>query len=75
MDRKDMDTFRGGYGLRYFFNAGFNRETLICDEEGTDFYDEDTLEYVGSVSGYSPTEIEEMTEEEFDKLLTDNNIW
>ena len=70
-----MTAFRGGYGMRAFFNAGLNRETLMCDEEGTDFYDEDTLEYIGSVSGYTPMEIEEMTEEEFCKLLEDYNIY
>lgn len=72
--KEDMNAFRGGYGLRTYFNAGLNRETLILDEEGTDFYDADTLEYIGSVSWVSPAEIEEMTEEEFYKLLEENNI-
>ena len=72
--KEDMDTFRGGYGLRSYFNAGLNRETLMCDEEGTDFYDADTLDYVGSVCGVSPMDIEEMTEEEFYKLLEENDI-
>lgn len=70
----DFDATRGGYGLRYFFNAGLNRETLACDEEGTEFYDEDTGEYIGQVSGYIPSELEEMTDNEFWKILEDNYI-
>ena len=51
MKHIDFDTTRGGYGLRYFFNAGLNRETLACDEEGTEFYDEESGEYIGQVDG------------------------
>lgn len=74
MSKMKFDTTRGGYGLRYFFNAGLDKRTGICDEEGTEFYDEDTEEYIGQVSGVSPEEIEEMTEEEFQNLLEDNYI-
>ena len=64
-----MQEFRGGYGLRYFFNAGINKDTLVCDEEGTEFYDEDTLEYVGKALGVTPTEIMDMSEYDFEELL------
>lgn len=74
MSKITFDTTRGGYGLRYFFNAGLDKRTGICDEEGTEFYDEDTGEYIGQASGVSPDEIEEMTEEEFQDLLADNYI-
>ena len=74
MKHKDFNATRGGYGLRYFFNAGLNRETCICDEEGTEFYDEDTGDYIGQVNNITPEEIEEMTEEEFQQLLEDNYI-
>ena len=64
-----MQEFRGGYGLRYFFNAGINKATLACDEEGTEFYDENTLEYVGTAYGVTPTEIMDMSEYDFEELL------
>ena len=70
----DFETTRGGYGLRYFFNAGLNRETGVCDEEGTEFYDDETGEYVGQVENLTPSEIEEMGESEFQQLLEDNYI-
>ena len=65
---------RGGYKFRYFFNAGLNKQTGICDEEGVDVYDEDTNEYFGSISGVSTDEIEMMDENEFITLLEDNYI-
>ena len=69
-----FDSIRNGYGLRYFFNAGLDKRTGICDEEGTEFYDEDTNEYIGQVNGVTPTEIEEMDETAFQQLLEDNYI-
>lgn len=74
MKKTEFDYTRGGYGLRYFFNAGTDKRTGITDEEGTDFYDEDTGEFVGEVSGVTPEEIIEMTEEDFSDLLYDNYI-
>lgn len=74
MAKVNFEATRGGYGLRYFFNAGLDKRTGVCDAEGTEFYDEDTGEYIGEVGGYTPEEIEEMTEEEFTKLLDDNYI-
>jgi hypothetical protein len=75
MRTEDFDTTRGGYGLRYFFNAGYDKKTNQCDAEGTDFYDEDEPDhYIGSVYGKTPSEIEEMTESEFYQLLEDNYI-
>ena len=74
MKHIDFDTTRGGYGLRYFFNAGLDKRTGVCDEEGTDFYDEDTNEWLGSVSGVTPDEIEEMDESEFQTLLEENYL-
>lgn len=70
----EFDETRGGYGFRYFFNAGLNKKTLVCDEEGTDVFDEDTGEFVGQIVGVSPDEIIELTEEDFEDLLIDNDI-
>lgn len=75
MRHEEFDATRGGYGLRYFFNAGLDKETCQCDTEGTNFYDEDDPEhYIGSVYGKTPSEIEEMTEGEFQQLLEDNYL-
>ena len=74
MNKAEFDSTRGGYGLRYFFNAGTDKRTGITDEEGTDFYDEETGQFIGEVSGITPTDIEEMSEEEFSNLLYDNYI-
>lgn len=74
MKKIDFDATRGGYGLRYFFNAGLDKRTGVCDEEGTDFFDEDTNEWLGSVSGVTPDEIEEMGENEFQTLLEENYL-
>ena len=74
MKKIEFDITRGGYGLRYFFNAGTDRRMGKTDEEGTEFYDEDTCEYIGQVEGYTPDEIEDMDEEDFRKLLEDNYL-
>ncbi len=60
--------------MRYYFNAGTDKRTLKTDEEGTEFYDEDTGEYVGNVEGYTPEELVEMDESEFQSVLNDNYI-
>lgn len=72
--RQEFEETRGGYGMRYYFNAGTDKRTLKTDEEGTEFYDEDTGEYVGSVEGYTPEELVEMDESEFQSVLNDNYI-
>ena len=74
MKKTEFDYTRGGYGLRYFFNAGTDKKTGITDEEGTIFCNEDTGEVIGEVSGITPDEIIEMTEEDFSDLLYDNYI-
>ena len=74
MKHFDFDVTRGGYGLRYFLNAGLNKQTCICDEEGTEFYDEETGNYIGQVPNITPEEIEEMDEEDFARLLDDNYL-
>lgn len=75
MEQFVFDAARGGYHLRYFFNAGLNRETLICDEEGTEFYDEVSEEYIGQVDGYLPSDLMEMSDEEFWEILAENGIY
>lgn len=69
-----FDVTRGGYGIRDYFNAGLDKRTGICDEEGVEFYDEDSGQYIGNVVGVSSYEIEEMDELEFARLLDDNYL-
>ena len=70
----EEDVTRGGYRFRYFFNAGLNKQTGICDEEGSDVFDEETNEFIGTISGVTPDSIEEMDEADFYNLLEDNYI-
>lgn len=74
MKHFDFDETRGGYGLRYYFNAGTDKRTLKTDEEGTEFYDESTGEYIGNAEGYTPDELVEMSESEFQSVLEENYI-
>lgn len=60
--------------MRYYLNAGTDKVTCKTDEEGTEFYDEDTGEYIGNVEGYTPEELIEMDEGEFQRVLEDNFI-
>jgi hypothetical protein len=65
MDKKKLE-------FRYFFNAGLDKATGICDGEGTDIYERDDtgdLHYVGSLYGYLPEEISGMTESELDEVM------
>lgn len=69
-----FDVTRGGYGIRDYFNAGLDKRTGICDEEGVEFYDEESGQYIGNVVGVSSYEIEDMDELEFARLLDDNYL-
>ena len=69
-----VDVTRGGYGIRDYFNAGLDKRTGICDEEGVEFYDEESGQYIGNVVGVSSYEIEDMDELEFARLLDDNYL-
>lgn len=74
MSKIKFDATRGGYGIRDYFNAGLDKRTGICDEEGVEFYDEESGQYIGNVVGVSSYEVEEMDELEFARLLDDNYL-
>lgn len=63
--------------LRYFFNAGIDKETGICDGEGTDFIyiqaDGEEL-LLGSLYGFTPDEVSRMSDIEFEQVLTTSYI-
>lgn len=69
-----MKITRGGYIFKDYFNAGLNKKTGVCDEEGVDVYDEDSNTYIGNIAGVSSDEVEEMAESKFAELLEDNYI-
>ena len=63
--------------FKYFFNAGLDRMTGICDGEGSDVYERDDsgdLHYIGSLYGYLPEEISGMTDSELDEAMATSGI-
>ena len=63
--------------FRYFFNAGLDKITGICDGEGSDVFEKDNndeLHYLGSINGVHPLEISEMTDDELEELLDEWGI-
>ena len=70
MDRERLE-------FRYFFNAGLDRTTGICDGEGSDIYERDDsggLHYIGSLYGYLPSEISEMSDHELEEAMVTSGI-
>lgn len=64
--------------FKYFFNAGLDKVTGICDGEGSDIYEKDDsggLHYIGSLYGYLPEEISGMTDDEFDEAMATSGIF
>lgn len=58
--------------FRYFFNAGLDKVTGICDGEGCDIFehkDPGGLCYVGSLYGYLPSDVSEMTDSELEEVM------
>ena len=71
MDRERLE-------FKYFFNAGLDKTTGICDGEGSDVYERDDfggLHYIGSLYGYLPEEISEMTDDELDAAMATSGIF
>lgn len=57
---------------RYFFNAGIDKVTGICDGEGSDilYLEPDGNErYIGSLYGYTPSDVVRLSDEEFKEAL------
>lgn len=64
--------------FKYFFNAGLDKATGICDGEGSDVYERDDsggLHYIGSLYGYLPEEISGMTDSELDEAMVTSGIF
>lgn len=70
MDRERLE-------FRYFFNAGLDRTTGICDGEGSDVFERDdsgSLHYIGSLYGYLPSEVSGMSDEELEEAMATSGI-
>ena len=70
MDRERLE-------FRYFFNAGLDKTTGICDGEGSDIFERDDsggLHYIGSLYGYVPSEVSEMTDDELEEAMATSGI-
>ena len=64
--------------FKYFFNAGLDKVTGICDGEGSDIYEKDDsgdLHYIGSLYGYLPEEISGMTDDELEEAMVTSGIF
>lgn len=69
---------RDGLVFRYFFDAGLNKETMVVDGEGSDVYELDDYggeHWIGNIYGYTPSEILDFTDSEFDELLAERGIF
>lgn len=70
MDRNRLE-------FRYFFNAGLDKVTGICDGEGSDIFERDDsggLHYIGSLYGYLPEDISEMSDDELEEAMATSGI-
>lgn len=70
MDRERLE-------FRYFFNAGLDKVTGICDGEGSDIFERDdsgSLHYIGSLYDYLPEEISGMTDDELEEAIATSGI-
>ena len=64
--------------FKYFFNAGLDRTTGICDGEGSDIYeidDSDGAHYIGSLYGYLPSEVSGMSDGELEEVMAESGIF
>ena len=63
---------RDNLEVQYFFNAGIDKETGICDGEGSDIYvvlPGGRRDYQGSLYGYHPLGIAGMDDDQFREAL------
>ena len=70
MDRERLE-------FRSFFNAGPDKVTGICDGEGSDIFERDDsggLHCIGSLYGYLPEEISEMSDAELEEAIAISGI-
>lgn len=65
IDREELE-------FKYFFNAGLDRTTCICDGEGSDVFQNG--HYVGSVYWKKPYELAAMDDDELEEVFNECGI-
>ena len=79
MDNNFVELQKGGYGYRYYFNAGLDKVTGNCDEEGIEVYALDSManwHLIATIpTSKTIQDIEDMTDGELDQFLTENGIF
>ena len=63
--------------FKYYFNAGLDKVTGRCDEEGSDVYEIDdngNEHYIGSLPYILPLDIAEMEDDELEERFIENGI-
>ena len=73
-----VEIIRDGYGFRYYFNAGLNRETCQVDEEGIEVFEQDSTgdwHLIATIpTSNTIQDIQDMTDIEFNNFLAENCI-
>jgi hypothetical protein len=79
MEKDFIQLQRNGLGFRYFFNAGINPDTCVCDEEGIEVFDQDFnggWHLIATIpTSKTINDIQEMTDDEFDDFIAQNGIF
>lgn len=68
-DNFKMVTENERFRFRYFFNAGLDKDTGLCDAEGCDIFLKDGDTYLGSLVGILPEEALNLTEDDIVKCM------
>jgi len=69
---------RDGYGFRFFFNAGYDKQTGMCDAEGVEVFDIDDngdCHPIGIVYNKTIEDVKEMNDNEFNQMLDEAGIF
>ena len=69
---------RNRISFSYFFNAGLDKTTGICDGEGSDVFEVDDLgtpHYIGSIYGFMPVDLTGMEDKELENLFAECGIF
>lgn len=68
---------RNRFTFKYYFNAGLDKVTGRCDEEGSDVFEIDANgdeHYIGSLPYIYPSDIAEMEDDELEERFIENGI-
>jgi hypothetical protein len=78
MAKNFIELERDGYGFRYFFNAGFDKATGMCDAEGVEVYEIDAKgepRYTGVVFNKTIENVQDMNDNEFSRMIDKVSVY